>query len=817
MPAQARVVVVDYDGADVLPACLTSLIATVPPDIPVTVLDNASPSPSTGLLPDTIRSRIEVIRLEQNVGYAGAIEKAWSIGTEPMLIIANNDLKFEPGWLESLLEFARNENAHAVSATIVHESDSELEKTTNASLNVLLYLVPGVFKDRTKAVFPSGACFLLRREPGSAAPVDPEYFLYYEDVYIGFLLHSLGKKVVQCPSARVQHAGSHSAKRWDRNRLAFLRERNRILTMILFFDWWLLLGLSPLILLDLILKVPQCLVKKRPVLPTLKAHWWIAANLPQALRKRAAIRRLDGFDSRRILPYLSLKLVAVPVFFPVFLFAVSTCLAFRGALPTWGDETFTLRLVDESWPQFWTEILQDVHPPLYFLASRLAGVIWSGFPADPGVRALAYLLHVILNGLTVLLVFRKTGEVRQTFATALLLASSAHLALFGPMLRYYSLAAIGVVCATMLLLPDSFCRHQEPPYARRSRAVLYALSLVTAFSSSYLTAVVLPAHLICILRKPFLERRAFLTALAISLAAAFPVFCLMTAQMKASASAFHAGIAGLLAGAIARGFFSLFSFALGEFVRPWDWMISIPALASVLYLLFLGWLERRSPSGSLIWLTFLTALPLGAIVLAWVGVGTEFSASRLMFLAPLFAGLLAHGCAGGRPAPTAALAVLVAANLFSTFNFSRQSNWIQSTYSIPWEDIAEDAVREIRANSVIVFDDDTLKYWIPEKHPAGPTQESFDSLTNVNLITDPEDYLSRSAFSRVVMVYSPRGVTEASLLKGFLETLSQSYHPVSEKRYLTEDENSIRWKSMLLRRPVEPVKKVLVVYEHGSG
>ena len=87
--APVRIFVIDYDGADVLPGCLKSLADTIPPDIPVTIVDNASPIPSKSLVPDEIRTRCEIIRLEKNVGYAGAVAKAWDIADEDYIAICS--------------------------------------------------------------------------------------------------------------------------------------------------------------------------------------------------------------------------------------------------------------------------------------------------------------------------------------------------------------------------------------------------------------------------------------------------------------------------------------------------------------------------------------------------------------------------------------------------------------------------------------------------------------------------------------------------------------------------------------------------------
>jgi len=339
----ARVVIVEYDGADVLPRCLASLAETVRPDVLITVLDNASPAPAKDLIPDAIRDRIEIERLEENVGYAGAIARAWDIGNERYLVIANNDLEFTDGWLDALVEAAERSGAHAVSAVIEHENASELERSSNASLNPLLYLIPGVFSDRTRAVYPSGACFLLRRDPAfdrtsklrleapprfsSPPPVYPPFFLYYEDVYIGFVLRALGKTVVQCPQARARHIGGHSVRRSNLNRIAFLQERNRLFCQLVFFDLPTLLAFSPIIFFDSLLKIPSCWVRRKPVLATCWAHIWMILNMCEVLRVRSDLRRLPDFDPRRILPYLTGKVLppSAPLAGPINILSTAWC------------------------------------------------------------------------------------------------------------------------------------------------------------------------------------------------------------------------------------------------------------------------------------------------------------------------------------------------------------------------------------------------------------------------------------------------------------------------------------------------------------
>jgi GT2 family glycosyltransferase len=54
MEQTVRIVIVEYDGGDVLSRCLTSLSNSVDRDIPITLIDNASPAPVADLIPNNL-------------------------------------------------------------------------------------------------------------------------------------------------------------------------------------------------------------------------------------------------------------------------------------------------------------------------------------------------------------------------------------------------------------------------------------------------------------------------------------------------------------------------------------------------------------------------------------------------------------------------------------------------------------------------------------------------------------------------------------------------------------------------------------------
>jgi len=501
------------------------------------------------------------------------------------------------------------------------------------------------------------------------------------------------------------------------------------------------------------------------------------------------------------------------------LLALSLFLTWRGFLPTWGDEAFTFRLANQSSYMFRHEIQYDVHPPLYFwLTKIITGMDTTRYDsptASTVPRILAYLILLALVWSTLRLAARRVLKPEGMIFPAILIATSAHLALFGPMMRYYALSALGVTCATLLLMPPVRVPPGWPRNANTLRAVWYGLSLWVAFASAYLTVIVLPAHIIWLLKQPESERKPFLLSLLWVGIASLPLLWLLKLQLAHGSAGSFAGLGGILKGAVARLAFTIYSFTAGEFIRPWDWWFSIPLLIAFVILLIYAWKSRNTPSGSLLWLTLSISMVIGVLGLSYVGVGIEFCASRLFFLAPMFLLLLALGPSSAnlnlnnKQIALVAIIILAAFNLYSSFNYSRGSGWIQSTYIIPWNEIATDIENLAHDDSVILHDDETLIYYLPQHiRNTLPVIDLRRAVEDYNMFEEP------AGLDHAIAVYSPRDGSIEAGIPAHLFLYGPAWEPDAETtiEYVLEDETSMHWKSMLLGRRIYEVKKILIVY-----
>ena len=237
----ATVVVVAWNGADLIGPCLDSLSEQQSADGFVTwVIDNAS-TDGTGNVVNAHPLGARLVMAGRNLGFAGAAELAVRDATTPFVVVLNQDARPEPGWLAALLAPLTAPDAHriaAVTSKVVFAADGRLNNTG------VTVARDGYGRDRgfgqpddgrfgsAEDVFAfSGTAAALRvvaaRDVGS---FDPSFFLYYEDTDLSWRLQLGGWRVRYAPGAVVRHVHAASTD-VSSAAFAFYNERNRLLML----------------------------------------------------------------------------------------------------------------------------------------------------------------------------------------------------------------------------------------------------------------------------------------------------------------------------------------------------------------------------------------------------------------------------------------------------------------------------------------------------------------------------------------------------------------------------------------------------------
>ena len=113
----ATVIVVNWNGAHLLPACLDGLRRqNGAVSFETWVVDNASHDESVQLMRERY-PEVRIVQSDRNRGFAGGNNLALEMVTSPFAVLLNNDAVPEPDWLECLLAPMREPGSESIGAT----------------------------------------------------------------------------------------------------------------------------------------------------------------------------------------------------------------------------------------------------------------------------------------------------------------------------------------------------------------------------------------------------------------------------------------------------------------------------------------------------------------------------------------------------------------------------------------------------------------------------------------------------------------------------------------------------------------------------
>jgi len=262
------VLIVAYNAAGLLEACLDSLAANPPScSYEVVCVDNASSDGTRTLLRHSY-PWVRLIESGTNLGFAGGNVLAASHADGSLLLLLNPDTIVLPGALDALVDaLLADERRQIAGACLVQEDGSPgtswgdfptlgwaLANTApwnrlgiKASSRVRMGHTCADLTDVTALGWVSGAALLVRRTAWDAVGgMDVGYFLYYEETDLCFRVHAAGGDVVVVPEARIVHlegaiVGTLTARQyaWSTESLIRFLARNRGLAQALVLRCWI--------------------------------------------------------------------------------------------------------------------------------------------------------------------------------------------------------------------------------------------------------------------------------------------------------------------------------------------------------------------------------------------------------------------------------------------------------------------------------------------------------------------------------------------------------------------------------------------------
>ncbi|MBN1356100.1 glycosyltransferase family 2 protein [bacterium] len=237
------VIVVSYNAHDHLNVLIPHLIEMRRElAIEIIVVDNASSDESVRFLRE-IETEIVLRVNSENAGFARAVNQAISVSQGSFILLINPDARIESGVIEELHAFLMGNPRVAAAAPRLLYPDGRMQSSRGTfpgmiviSTHLLglkklmprdetvfsgpLRILGGFFKQYAKPEpvqtvdYTTGACVLLRKDVlEELGGFDEQFFLYYEEIDLGFRMQKAGYRWVYLDGIQAIHEVAASSRR----------------------------------------------------------------------------------------------------------------------------------------------------------------------------------------------------------------------------------------------------------------------------------------------------------------------------------------------------------------------------------------------------------------------------------------------------------------------------------------------------------------------------------------------------------------------------------------------------------------------------
>ncbi|WP_439691979.1 glycosyltransferase family 2 protein [Curtobacterium sp. SP.BCo] len=260
MSERAAIVTVSYDSVDVLPPFLASTAAASAGPVDVVVADNHS-AQASALRRITEDAGARFLELDENRGYGAAANRAVATLDPDVrwVLVSNPDVVLDPLALDRLIATAAADPSIGAVGPRLLEPSGEVYPSARLLPSLRTGLGHAVFANvwpgnpwtkryrqdgdhsgRRDAGWLSGACVLVRRDVyDRLGGFDEGYFMYFEDVDLGWRIGRAGLRNVYEPAASATHIGGTATQgSSERMRKAHHESAYRFLAQK-YSAWWL--------------------------------------------------------------------------------------------------------------------------------------------------------------------------------------------------------------------------------------------------------------------------------------------------------------------------------------------------------------------------------------------------------------------------------------------------------------------------------------------------------------------------------------------------------------------------------------------------
>ncbi len=250
----ASVVIPNWNGRDLLEKFLPSVLAAVAgnSENEIIVVDNASADGSVEWLHQHF-PQVRVLAMDRNLGFGGGSNAGFRAAHNDVVVLLNNDMRVEPGFLAPLLEPFADPLLFSVSCQIFFPDPAKRREETGLTetwWHAGRFLVQHRIDAEVDRLFPCAY------PGGGSSAFDKRKFLelggfdelfrpfYYEDTDLGMLAWKRGWKVLYEPRSVVVHEHRGTiGKKFSRSYIDSIVKKNAVLYCWKnIHDWRMLAG-----------------------------------------------------------------------------------------------------------------------------------------------------------------------------------------------------------------------------------------------------------------------------------------------------------------------------------------------------------------------------------------------------------------------------------------------------------------------------------------------------------------------------------------------------------------------------------------------
>lgn len=244
---RVAVVVLNYNGAKILPEFLPSVFNSTYPNMELILADNASTDDSCEWVKQNLPG-IKILSNKKNLGFAEGYHNILSqIKDVDYFVLLNSDVEVTPGWIEPVIELMQSDSSIAIAQpkilSFLEKNKFEYAGAAGGYIDRFGYpfckgrifdtieIDQAQYESNEQIFWASGAAMFIRADIyEKSGGLDPDYFAHMEEIDLCWRIKNMGYKIYYCKDSTVYHLGGGTLHETNPFK-TYLNFRNSLITL----------------------------------------------------------------------------------------------------------------------------------------------------------------------------------------------------------------------------------------------------------------------------------------------------------------------------------------------------------------------------------------------------------------------------------------------------------------------------------------------------------------------------------------------------------------------------------------------------------